>query len=81
MRAKERKMRVTCPSSGSTGSLGGRVSNGGSNENGPWGDQENDFDDLISALRSGDVFGKDIDKMRRKKKFSFDQNSDRERGS
>ena len=30
--------------------------------------EQKEFDDLIHALRSGDVFGKDIDKMRRKKK-------------
>ena len=62
-----------------TGTLG-RNSNGdqqGSN-GGNW-EQENDFDDLISALRSGDVFGKDIDKMRRKKKPTMENSVERER--
>ncbi|RXG62063.1 Disheveled-associated activator of morphogenesis 2 [Armadillidium vulgare] len=76
-RAKERKLRMT--SSTTNGPLtNGRLQNGGSMDNGPW-EQENDFDDLISALRSGDVFGKDIDKMRRKKKHPLEQCNDRER--
>lgn len=78
-RAKERKLRLT--SSNANGPLAnGRNQNGGSTENGTW-EKENDFDDLISALRSGDVFGKDIDKMRRKKKYSVEQTNERERGS
>ncbi|XP_063855230.1 disheveled-associated activator of morphogenesis 1-like [Scylla paramamosain] len=70
-RARERSTRAGAgvgPGGAGGGSLQGAAgdsSSGGENEN------ENDFDDLISALRSGDVFGKDIDKMRRKKKHSF----------
>ncbi|XP_076030296.1 disheveled-associated activator of morphogenesis-like protein [Oratosquilla oratoria] len=67
-RAKERSVKLNTNASNSAG----ESSSGGENEN--------DFDDLISALRSGDVFGKDIDKMRRKKKHSFNTASrDRER--
>nr|XP_045619347.1 disheveled-associated activator of morphogenesis 1-like isoform X1 [Procambarus clarkii] len=60
-----------------------RVANNGqpnAGDSSSGGENENDFDDLISALRSGDVFGKDIDKMRRKKKHSFNSTSrERER--
>ncbi|CAL4086943.1 unnamed protein product, partial [Meganyctiphanes norvegica] len=61
-RARERKASMA-NMNGINGQTSGDSSSGGENEN--------DFDDLISALRSGDVFGKDIDKMRRKKKHSF----------
>lgn len=67
-RAKERSTRVANNGQPNAGDS----SSGGENEN--------DFDDLISALRSGDVFGKDIDKMRRKKKHTFNSASrERER--
>ncbi|KAK7013354.1 hypothetical protein SK128_008757, partial [Halocaridina rubra] len=72
-RAKERSSRLNNNGQPGSGSVGGGDSSSG-------GENENDFDDLISALRSGDVFGKDIDKMRRKKKHSFSAGSrDRER--
>lgn len=40
-------------------------SNGGSNSTG----EKNEFDDLISALRTGDVFGENMDKFKRSRKI------------
>lgn len=82
-RAKEKSSRMNNgqPGGGGVGGIGGQ-GGGGGGDSSSGGENENDFDDLISALRSGDVFGKDIDKMRRKKKHSFSAGTrerDRER--
>lgn len=53
----------------------GSVSNGG--ENGAKGE----FDDLISALRTGDVFGEDMAKMKRGRKSRLNGNSPPRRDS
>ena len=50
-----------------------RLANGGSRLNsqqGGGGSEKNEFDDLISALRTGDVFGENMDKFRRNR-FEF----------
>lgn len=46
-------------------SLGNKTQN---NTNGQVGDNKGEFDDLISALRTGDVFGEDIAKFKRSKR-------------
>ncbi|KAK4289787.1 hypothetical protein Pmani_037267 [Petrolisthes manimaculis] len=70
-RAKERSIRQQAGGAGGAGTGSGGAGGGAGGDSSSGGENENDFDDLISALRSGDVFGKDIDKMRRKKKQSF----------
>ncbi|KAK3868658.1 hypothetical protein Pcinc_025970 [Petrolisthes cinctipes] len=70
-RAKERSIRQQAGGAGGAGTGAGGAGGGAGGDSSSGGENENDFDDLISALRSGDVFGKDIDKMRRKKKQSF----------
>lgn len=60
--------------SGSTGngSAGGSGANGTNGTNGSTGsgsgDSKGEFDDLISALRTGDVFGEDMAKFKRSRK-------------
>lgn len=39
-----------------------------------------EFDELISALRTGDVFGEDLVKMRRNRKRTPQRDDSRERG-
>ena len=42
-------------------------------------DDGGEFDDLVSALRSGEVFDKDLSKMKRNRKRINSQNSDSSR--
>ena len=46
----------------------GNGTSGGTNGGGGGGDDKGEFDDLISALRAGDVFGDDLVKMRRNRR-------------
>ena len=50
---------------GSNGHSRGHKSTGGSDS----GTEKNEFDDLISALRTGDVFGENMDKFKRSRKI------------
>lgn len=55
---------------GSSASGGANGTNGtnGSTGSGSGGDTKGEFDDLISALRTGDVFGEDMAKFKRSRK-------------
>eukprot|EP00095_Tigriopus_kingsejongensis_P000197 snap_masked-scaffold41_size498431-processed-gene-1.12 protein:Tk00197 transcript:snap_masked-scaffold41_size498431-processed-gene-1.12-mRNA-1 annotation:"disheveled-associated activator of" len=62
MRTLERKKSTSRSNGlGSTGRSGSITANHGS--------EKNEFDDLISALRTGDVFGENMDKFRRNRKI------------
>ncbi|RZF48478.1 hypothetical protein LSTR_LSTR007756 [Laodelphax striatellus] len=50
-------------------------------ENGGGGGAKGEFDDLISALRTGDVFGEDMAKMKRSRKSRLNGNSPPRRNS
>lgn len=69
MRTLERKK-----SSASRLSANGRLNHAAAGQNGHNGasaaaaGEKNEFDDLISALRTGDVFGENMDKFRRNRK-------------
>lgn len=52
--------------------VGGGGSGGGRHEN--TGDAKGEFDDLISALRTGDVFGEDMAKFKRSRKSRIASN-------
>ena len=53
----------------SLGSQNGHNRGHNSSSGGDSGPEKNEFDDLISALRTGDVFGENMDKFKRSRKI------------